>query len=84
MHGLDYNKVLAIFYVAYIVFEMPCMFLRKLIGPGWYLPGATAAFGVMTLATGFAHSLNAMYAIRFLLGITEAAVLPGIAYYLSR
>uniref|UniRef100_A0A8H7TVG1 Major facilitator superfamily (MFS) profile domain-containing protein n=1 Tax=Bionectria ochroleuca TaxID=29856 RepID=A0A8H7TVG1_BIOOC len=84
MHGYDYNKLLAVFYVAYIVAEMPCTFACKLIGPGWFLPGATAAFGLLTLCMAFVQSLGAAYAVRFLLGIAEAGVLPGIAYYLSR
>ncbi|KIV97978.1 hypothetical protein PV10_01673 [Exophiala mesophila] len=84
MHGLDYNRLLAIFFVAYIVFEIPANMLCKVVGPGWFMPAAVVLFGVLTLATGYVNSLGAAYAVRFLLGIAEAGVLPGLSYYLSR
>lgn len=84
MQGWDYNITLCIFFVAYIVFEFPCTFLCKIIGPGWFLPGATVLFGLFTLAMGFVQSKGAAYAVRFLLGVAEAGMMPGIAYYLSR
>lgn len=56
----------------------------KWIGPGWFLPGTTLLFGVSSIATAFVHTRAQACAVRFLLGIFEAGMLPGIAYYLSR
>lgn len=36
------------------------------------------------MCTAFVHSLGAASAVRFLLGIAEAGMLPGIAFYLAR
>lgn len=80
----DYNIVLSVFYVSYIVFEIPSNLACKWIGPGWYIPAITLAFGIVSIGTAFVHSLSSVCAVRFLLGIFEAGMLPGIAYYMSR
>jgi MFS family permease len=56
----------------------------KWVGPGWFLPGTTLAFGVLTVAFAFVRDIHAACGVRFLLGIFEAPMLPGIAYYMSR
>lgn len=39
---------------------------------------------VMSIAFGFVHNKSQAMAVRFLLGVFEAGMLPGIAYFLSR
>jgi len=84
LKGYDYNKVLSIFYISYILFEIPSNMACKWIGPGWYIPGISLMFGICSIATAFVHNIHEVSAVRFLLGIFEAGMLPGIAYYLSR
>lgn len=38
----------------------------------------------MTLCMGYVHTIGQAYGVRFLLGMFEAGILPGIAFYLSR
>ncbi|KAG7420891.1 major facilitator superfamily domain-containing protein [Fusarium sp. MPI-SDFR-AT-0072] len=82
--GYDYNKILSVFYISYIIFEIPATVCCKWMGPGWFLPATSLAFGIVSVATAFVHSQAAICGVRFLLGIFEAGMLPGIAYYLSR
>jgi MFS family permease len=84
LKGNDYNAVLSFFYVSYILFEIPSNLACKWIGPGWYIPGITLGFGICSLGTAFVHNFAAASGVRFLLGVFEAGMLPGIAYYLSR
>ncbi|KAH6888718.1 major facilitator superfamily domain-containing protein [Thelonectria olida] len=84
MEGYDYNLVISVFYISYILFEIPCNLLCKWMGPGWFLPIVTLLFGVASLGTAFVKTIPQAAAVRFLLGIFEAGMLPGIAYYLSR
>ncbi|CEO58662.1 hypothetical protein PMG11_03369 [Penicillium brasilianum] len=84
LHGYDYNTVLSIFYISYILFEIPTTICCKLIGPGWFLPLTTLGFGVVSVATAFVRTRAQACAVRFLLGMFEAGIMPGIAYYLSR
>jgi hypothetical protein len=51
----------------------------KWIGPGWYIPGISLGFGICSICTAFVHDIHAVSGIRFLLGIFEAGMLPGIA-----
>jgi MFS family permease len=82
--GYDYNKVLSIFYIAYILFEIPSNMACKWIGPGWFIPATTLGFGVCSICTAFVHNIQTASGVRFLLGMFEAGMLPGIAYYMSR
>ncbi|KAH7117351.1 major facilitator superfamily domain-containing protein [Dactylonectria macrodidyma] len=84
MTGYDYNIVLSVFYISYILFEIPCNLLCKWMGPGWFLPISALLFGVTSLGTAFVKTIPQAAVVRFLLGIFEAGMLPGIAYYLSR
>ncbi|KAG9513662.1 putative MFS transporter, partial [Aureobasidium melanogenum] len=82
--GYDYNAILSVFYISYIIFEIPANMCCKWLGPGWFIPGISLAFGLCSIATAFVHNFSQMCAVRFVLGIFEAGMLPGIAYYLSR
>ncbi|POR34759.1 High-affinity nicotinic acid transporter [Tolypocladium paradoxum] len=84
MKGYDYNATISVFYISYILFEIPCNLLCKCIGPGWFLPLTTVLFGVVSLGTAFVNTVPQAMGVRFLLGVFEAGMLPGIAYYLSR
>ncbi|KAG5978556.1 hypothetical protein E4U55_006063 [Claviceps digitariae] len=84
MHGYDYNITITIFYIAYIVFELPIMLLIKWMGPGWFLPLATILFGITSITTAFVQNRGQLIGVRFLLGIFETGMFPGIAYYLTR
>ncbi|KAI0595190.1 major facilitator superfamily domain-containing protein [Biscogniauxia sp. FL1348] len=84
LSGNDYNQLLSIFYVSYILFEIPCNLLCKKMGPGWFLPASSFGFGICSIGTAFVYDLPAASGVRFLLGIFEAGMMPGISYYLSR
>lgn len=84
MEGYDYNMIISAFYVSYILFEIPTTLFCKWMGPGWFLPASTLLFGVSSLGTAFVHTTSQLAGVRFVLGIFEAGMMPGIAYYLSR
>ncbi|KAF4548442.1 MFS-type transporter-like protein 77 [Elsinoe fawcettii] len=84
LRGYDFNVLLSVYFISYALCEIPSNLLCKLIGPGWYLPGLTIGFGIITLCNAFVKTFEQAIAVRFLLGIFEAGMLPGIAYYLSR
>lgn len=84
LNGNDFNAALSIFYVSYIVFQIPCVTLCKWVGPGWFIPAITLAFGVCSIGTAFTNDYSTLCGVRFLLGIFESAMQPALAYYLSR
>ncbi|KAF5024482.1 hypothetical protein F66182_3422 [Fusarium sp. NRRL 66182] len=84
MTGNDYNLVLSTFYVSYILFEIPANLLCKYVGPGWFIPATSLGFGLSSIFTAFVTDVAQICGVRFVLGIFEAGMLPGIAYYMSR
>ena len=84
LKGYDYNRVLSIFYISYIIFEIPANMACKWVGPGWFIPLTSLGFGVCSVCTAFVDNIHSASGVRFLLGMFEAGMLPGIAYYLSR
>ncbi|CAN8104697.1 unnamed protein product [Discula destructiva] len=84
LHGYDFNIALTCFAVTYVVCEAPATIFCKLIGPGWFIPGSTVAFGIVAIATGLVQNRTQLFAMRALLGIFESGMMPGAAYYLSR
>jgi MFS family permease len=84
LKGYDYNRVLSVFYISYIIFEIPANMACKWVGPGWFIPLISLGFGVCSICTAFVDNIHSASGVRFLLGMFEAGMLPGIAYYLSR
>ncbi|KAI0477454.1 MFS general substrate transporter [Xylariaceae sp. FL0804] len=84
LQGNDYNILLSVFFVSYIVFEIPANLCCKWMGPGWFIPLTSLGFGIASLGTAFIHDLGGGIGVRFILGIFEAGMMPGIVYYLSR
>lgn len=68
LEGYDYNAVLSIFFIAYIVFEIPSNLMCKWVGPGWWLPGITLGFGICSVASAFVNDIHSASGVRFLLG----------------
>ncbi|KAH9884288.1 major facilitator superfamily domain-containing protein [Xylariomycetidae sp. FL2044] len=64
-----YNIVLMVFFVSYILFELPSNIILKHSRPSIYIPA---------LVFGWA-----LVALRFLLGVFESGLYPGILYILS-
>jgi MFS family permease len=56
----------------------------KWIGPRWYISTLSLGFGICSICTAFVQNIESASGVRFLLGMFEAGMMPGIAYYLSR
>ncbi|KAK4057223.1 hypothetical protein OIO90_001718 [Microbotryomycetes sp. JL221] len=82
--GYGYNLILTSFYIAYVIAEIPSNLLCKVIGPGRFMPLLIFLFGLFSLCFAFVNNFGQAFAVRFLLGLAEAGVLPGFAFYLSR
>ncbi|SNX85960.1 related to TNA1 - high affinity nicotinic acid plasma membrane permease [Melanopsichium pennsylvanicum] len=80
----DFNILLTAFYAAYAAFEIPSTTLTKILGPGRWIPSMAFLFGLLSMVNGFVTNFGSAIAVRFLLGVAEAGMLPSIAYYLSR
>ncbi|CAG8026716.1 unnamed protein product [Penicillium olsonii] len=83
MEGAQYNYALFIFFIPYILCEVPCNLIMKKLAPSTWISGIMAAWGCVTIGQGFVKSWSALMACRFLLGVFEAGFLPGCVYLIS-
>lgn len=75
--GLTSNQV---YYISYILFEVPSNMIIHRMRPSLYLTSLMFLWGIVNMCMGFVHSYEALIGLRFLLGVFEAGVLPGIIY----
>lgn len=83
MTGQQPNIALAVFFVPYIIFEIPSNILLKRFSPRTWLSICIFGFGVVELGQGFVQSYSGLLATRFLLGLFEAGIFPGSFYLIS-
>lgn len=79
----QYSVILTVFFATYCTVEAPCNILLKLLSPKIFLPLIAVLWGVCVLGMGFAQSYHHLIVLRVLLGLFEAGLMPGCAYYLS-
>jgi len=69
--GSQYNIALTIFFVPYIICEIPCNIILKLTRPSIWLPSIMIAWGVVLTLTGIVKDFKGLVICRFFLGVTE-------------
>ena len=74
---------LQVYFISYILLEVPSNMLINRMRPSLYLSALMFIWGIINMCMGFVHSYGALVALRFLLGVFEAGVLPGIIYVTS-
>ncbi|KAL1862342.1 hypothetical protein Plec18170_001168 [Paecilomyces lecythidis] len=83
MVGNDYNVALFVFFIPYILCEVPSNLILKKVAPSTWLSAIMFAWGVITVCQGVTQSFGGLVACRFLLGIFEAGFVPGCMYFIS-
>ncbi|KAI0024960.1 MFS general substrate transporter [Xylariomycetidae sp. FL0641] len=83
LHKTEYNTALTIFFVPYVVFEIPSNILLKRLSPKIWLPGCMFMFGVMSVCQGLVQNYSGLLATRFFLGVFETGMFPGCFYLIG-
>jgi ACS family tartrate transporter-like MFS transporter len=78
-----FGTAAAIFFLAYVVFEVPSNMIMKRVGARLWLARIAVTWGLVTVATGFVHSVTQLYIARILLGVAEAGLFPGLLLYMT-
>jgi len=81
--GVRFNWALSIFYIVYLLVEVPSNIILKWIGPRFYLPLLVVGFGIVSVCTAFVRDLGGLMAARAILGVFEGGAMPGMAFFLS-
>ncbi len=72
-----------IFFIGYIAVQVPSNLIMMRVGARAWIARVVIAWGVVSVASAFVVGPYSFYALRFLLGITEAGFFPGTLLYLS-
>ena len=81
--GVQYNTALTIFFVPYVVFEIPSNILLKRFSPRIWLSFCCFGFGLLTTLQGLTQNFGGLMATRFFLGLFECGMFPGCFYLLG-
>ncbi|KAI9374595.1 major facilitator superfamily domain-containing protein [Aspergillus egyptiacus] len=79
----QYNLLLSIFFIPYVIFAPPIAMLGKRFSPARVLPVLMFCFGSFTLLAASTKNFGGIFALRWFLGMSEAAFFPLVIYYLT-
>lgn len=72
-----------IFFWGYFLFEVPSNLILNKVGARIWITRVMVTWGIISGCMVFVQGPNSFYAMRFLLGASEAGFFPGIILYLS-
>lgn len=78
-----FNATLTIFFVSYSIFEPLSNIFLKRFSPPIFISSIMIIWGLCMTFMGFAKNWSGLMAARWFLGLSEAGLFPGIAFYLS-
>ncbi|OJJ34422.1 hypothetical protein ASPWEDRAFT_184914 [Aspergillus wentii DTO 134E9] len=81
LDGIQWNIVLSIFFVPYVLLEVPSnMLLKNFTRPSIYLGILIVCWGTIMTMTGVVQNFAGLMVVRVLLGVFEAGFFPGAVY----
>ena len=72
-----------VFFVGYLAFQVPANVIIALAGARRWVFCILLTWGAVSAANAFAQGPASFYALRFLLGVAEAGLFPGMVFYLT-
>ncbi|KAK5130038.1 hypothetical protein LTR08_002512 [Meristemomyces frigidus] len=75
----EYNWVQSVYFISYIIFEIPSNLLLKKMSPRIWQSRIILTWGIVLACHAAIPNKQTYYALRFLLGMMEAGMFPGIA-----
>ncbi|CAH0054954.1 unnamed protein product [Clonostachys solani] len=79
----QYNWCLTVFFFSYSAFEVPSNMVLKKLRPSVWLPCIMVAWGTVMTLMGLVKDYHGLLVARIFLGVTEAGLFPGVAFYLT-
>ncbi|KAL3488810.1 major facilitator superfamily domain-containing protein [Aspergillus germanicus] len=81
LSGVQWNIVLSVFFVPYVLLEVPSnMLLKNFARPSIYLGILITSWGIIMTLTGIVQNFAGLLVTRILLGVFEAGFFPGAVY----
>ncbi len=71
------------FFFGYVAFEVPSNMILERIGARAWIAPIVIAWGLASMALAWANDAERFFALRFVLGLAEAGILPGLLLYMT-
>ncbi|KAG0376598.1 hypothetical protein BGX24_007504 [Mortierella sp. AD032] len=81
--GTQFNMTLTIFFLGYILFEVPSNIMLKKVGPKLWITIIMIVWGAIMMAMAAVKDYGDLLAARFFLGLAEAGLVPGVIFMVS-
>ena len=81
--GANYNTALALFFVGYVIAEIPSQLVLKKLNPQIWLPTIAVAWSIVSICQALVSNQAGFFAVRLFLGISEAGFFPGSVFLFS-
>lgn len=81
--GNQYLTGLTLYFLGYVLFEVPANIVLKRTTPRIWLPTVTLLWGIVATLLGVVQNLSGYLSSRFFLGVAESGLFPGVVFYLS-
>ena len=78
-----YGLGAGIFFIGYVLFEVPSNMLLIKIGAKKTIMRIMIGWGIVSICFMFVETPTQLYVLRFLLGVFEAGFVPGVIFYLT-
>ncbi|KAJ2903017.1 hypothetical protein MKZ38_010523 [Zalerion maritima] len=79
----DTSTALALFYVSYVLFDLPSNLIMSRLSPRVWMARIVFAVGIVGACFTAVRDAWSVKLLRFLLGLVVAGMWPGMAYYLT-
>lgn len=83
MDSTKYSVALTVFFVGYVVFEVPSNMILARTKPSVFLPTIMFLWGCVTIAMAWVPNYKALIGLRIVVGVLEAGFAPGVLLTLS-
>lgn len=81
--GNAYQIALSVFFIGYIVVEVPSNLVLKALKPHRWIPIIMVAWSIVMILMGIVKSGHGLQVARFFLGVAEGGLFPGINFMLT-
>jgi len=81
--GTQFNWCLSIFFIGYILFEIPSNFVLVKTNPSIWIPLIMISWGIVMTSMAFVKNFAGLMSARFFLGVCESGLFPGAIYFIT-
>ncbi|KAK5012645.1 hypothetical protein LTR60_004277, partial [Cryomyces antarcticus] len=83
MTGNDFNVTLVVFFVPFILFEVPSNLVLRKLAPSTWLSLEVFLLAIFTIGQGVITTYGGLVTMRFFVGLFEAGLVPGSVFLLA-